>query len=32
MSGVIIVTTDPHVLAITPATAHERILKDYFGG
>jgi plastocyanin len=32
MSGVIIVTNDPHILAITPPTAHERILKDYFGG
>jgi plastocyanin len=32
MSGVIIVTTDPRILAITPATAHEKILKDYFGG
>lgn len=32
MAGVIIVTNDPRILAITPATAHEKILKDYFGG
>jgi len=32
MAGVIIVTNDPHELAITPPTAHEKILKNYFGG
>ncbi|MGH8117648.1 MAG: cupredoxin domain-containing protein [Rhodanobacteraceae bacterium] len=32
MAGVIIVTTDPHILAITPVTAHEKILKNFFGG
>lgn len=32
MSGVIIVTNDPHILAITPSSAREKILKNYFGG
>lgn len=32
MAGVIIVTKDPRELAITPATAHQKILPDFFGG
>jgi plastocyanin len=32
MAGVIIVTKDPRVLAITPPTAHKKILPNYFGG
>lgn len=32
MDGLIIVTDDPRILAATPATAHERILPDFFGG
>lgn len=32
MAGVIIVTNDPRELAITPPTAHQKVLKDYFGG
>lgn len=32
MKGVIIVTNDPRILAITPKTAHEKILKTFFGG
>ncbi len=32
MAGLIIVTTDPHLLADNPATAHEKILPGYFGG
>ena len=32
MSGEVIVTTDPALLADNPKTAHEKILKGYFGG
>jgi plastocyanin len=32
MAGVIIVSNDPRVLAITPPTAHQKVLPDYFGG
>jgi plastocyanin len=32
MAGLIIVTTDKHLLADNPATTHEKILPGYFGG
>ncbi|MDE1952113.1 MAG: Cupredoxin [Betaproteobacteria bacterium] len=32
MAGLIIVTTDPHLLADNPPTTHEKILPGYFGG
>ena len=32
MAGLIIVTTDKHLLADNPASSHEKILPSYFGG
>ncbi len=32
MAGLIIVTTDPHLLADDPKTSNEKILPGYFGG
>lgn len=32
MAGIIIVTTDPHILAENPKSSAEKILPDYFGG
>jgi plastocyanin len=32
MAGLIIVTTDPTILAQDPPSSHQKILADYFGG
>lgn len=32
MAGLIIVTTDPALLAANPPTSHQKILPNYFGG